>query len=91
MSLRAITGAGKTPILALAAQHLKTGIILWTTNRGAVISQTLANLKSGGKYSPLLPEGTQVYQLSEMSDSDWQEMLATDSGLTILLSTVARI
>ncbi len=87
--LRAITGAGKTPILALAAQHLKTGIVLWTTNRGAVISQTLANLKAGGKYSPLLPEGTQVYQLSEMSDSDWQEILDADSGLTILLSTVA--
>ena len=30
--LRAITGAGKTPILSLTAQHLKTGVILWTTN-----------------------------------------------------------
>src|SRR5205823_1726644 len=86
--LRAITGAGKTPILALAAQHLKNGIILWTTNRGAIISQTLANLRSGGKYSALLPEGTQVYQLSELSDSDWQEVLNASDGVTILLSTV---
>ena len=87
--LRAITGAGKTPILALTAQHLRTGIILWTTNRGAVISQTLANLKAGGKYSALLPEGTQIYLLSEMSDSDWQDVLTADDGVTILLSTVA--
>jgi hypothetical protein len=87
--LRAITGAGKTPILALAAQHLKNGVILWTTNRGAIISQTLANLRSGGKYSALLPEGTQVYQLSELSDSDWQEVLNATDGVTILLSTVA--
>ena len=59
--LRAITGAGKTPMLALTATHLKTGIILWTTNRGAIISQTLANLRSGGKYAELLTEDTQVY------------------------------
>src|SRR5215470_10651314 len=73
--LRAITGAGKTPILALTAQHLKTGVILWTTNRGAVISQTLVNLRSGGKYAALLPEGTQVYLLSEMSGSDWEQAM----------------
>lgn len=87
--LRAITGAGKTPILALAANHLKRGIVLWTTNRGAVIAQTLNNLRSGGKYSPLLPEGTQIYQLSEMSPSDWSQAMTADDGLTILLSTVA--
>ncbi|HJP90926.1 MAG TPA: DEAD/DEAH box helicase family protein [Pyrinomonadaceae bacterium] len=87
--LRAITGAGKTPILALAARHLKTGIVLWTTNRGAVISQTLTNLRPGGRYSELLPEGTQIHQLSELTDSDWQEMLQAQNGLTILLSTVA--
>ena len=87
--LRAITGAGKTPILALTAQHLKTGIILWTTNRGAVISQTLANLRAGGKYAPLLPEGTQVFQLGEMSPSDWEQTMEATDSLTILLSTVA--
>ena len=38
--LRAITGSGKTPVLALTAKELKNGIILWTTNRSAVISQT---------------------------------------------------
>ena len=87
--LRAITGAGKTPILALTSQHLKTGIVLWTTNRGAIISQTLANLRAGGKYSALLPEGTQVFQLGEMSPSDWTQTMQATEGLTILLSTVA--
>lgn len=87
--LRAITGAGKTPILALTAQHLKTGIVLWTTNRGAIISQTLANLRAGGKYSLLVPEGTQVFQLGEMSPGDWEQTMKATDGLTILLSTVA--
>jgi type III restriction enzyme len=87
--LRAITGAGKTPILALTAQHLKTGIILWTTNRGAIISQTLGNLRAGGKYSSLLPEGTQVFQLGELSPSEWEQAMQSADGLTILLSTVA--
>jgi hypothetical protein len=87
--LRAITGAGKTPILALTAQHLKTGVILWTTNRGAVISQTLLNLRAGGKYSSLVPEGTQIFQLGEMSPGDWEQTMKATGGLTILLSTVA--
>ena len=87
--LRAITGAGKTPILALTAQHLKTGVILWTTNRGAVISQTLTNLRAGGKYSALLPEGTQVFQIGEMSPSERQQAMQATDGLTIMLSTVA--
>lgn len=87
--LRAITGAGKTPILSLTAQHLKNGVVLWTTNRGAVISQTLANLRAGGKYSSLLPQGTQVFQLGEMSPSDWEQTMQATEGLTLLLSTVA--
>jgi len=87
--LRAITGAGKTPILALTAQHLRNGIVLWTTNRGAVISQTLANLRAGGKYSGLLPEGTQIYNLAEMTPLEWSQMIEAREGLTILLATVA--
>lgn len=87
--LRAITGSGKTPILALTARHLNRGVILWTTNRGAVISQTLANLRAGGKYSELLPEGTQVFLLGEMSAADWTQAMSSEDGLTILLSTVA--
>jgi type III restriction enzyme len=87
--LRAITGAGKTPILALAANHLQNGIILWTTNRGAVISQTLNNLRPSGRYASLLPENTSVYSLAEMSNSDWDDVMTAKNGLTILMATVA--
>ncbi len=87
--LRAITGAGKTPILASVARALKDGIVLWTTNRGAIISQTLANLRPGGKYSELLPQGTQVFLLGEMSPADWADAMSRKTGLTILLATVA--
>jgi type III restriction enzyme len=86
--LRAITGAGKTPILARTASQLENGIVLWTTNRSAIISQTLANLRPGGRYADLLPEGTQVYLLGEMSPSDWSEAMQAENGLTILLATV---
>lgn len=87
--LRAITGAGKTPILALAAKHLENAVILWTTNRTAIISQTKANLSSGGKYANLLPDGTNVYDLSQMGPGDWTEAMGATTGLTILLATVA--
>lgn len=86
--LQAITGAGKTPMLALTAQYLRDGIILWTTNRSAIISQTLSNLKPGGKYYDLLPPDTRVFALDSISSSDWLEMMASSTGITILLATV---
>ena len=87
--LRAITGSGKTPMLALASASLGDAIVLWTTNRGAIISQTLANLSAGGRYAGLLPNDTRVLDLSDLSTSDWNEVVTEKSGLTILLSTVA--
>lgn len=87
--LRAITGAGKTPILALTAQQLGNAVILWTTNRGAIIAQTKANLLPGGKYADLLPEGTNIFEIGEMGPEDWTEAMQSTTGLTILLATVA--
>ena len=87
--LRAITGSGKTPMLALCAATLGDAIILWTTNRGAIISQTAANLSAGGRYSTLLPDGVQVCELSDLSSSDWSDIVTAKTGLTIILSTVA--
>jgi type III restriction enzyme len=87
--LKAITGAGKTPILCYAASLLAQGIILWTTNRGAVVSQTWANLQPEGKYGQILPSGTSISFLADMSPSDWDAMIHAPSGLTILLATVA--
>ncbi len=87
--LRAITGSGKTPMLALTVATLTDAIVLWTTNRGAVIAQTLANLSEGGRYDSLLPENTQILELSSLSTADWSDIVTARSGLTIILSTVA--
>lgn len=87
--LKAITGSGKTPMLALSMSVLGNAIVLWTTNRGAVISQTANNLNTDGRYSALLPANTQVLELSDLSSSDWDDVITAQSGLTIILSTVA--
>lgn len=87
--LKAITGSGKTPMLALAAAMLGDAIILWTTNRGAVISQTAANLSAGGAYATLLSEGTEIHDLGDLASTDWTDLLTAQTGLTILLGTVA--
>ncbi len=87
--LRAITGAGKTPMLALCAHALSDAVILWTTNRSSIISQTASNLRAGGKYASLLPEDSTVQLVNEMTPTDWADMTSSEHGLTILLSTVA--
>ncbi|MBT2559564.1 DEAD/DEAH box helicase family protein [Hymenobacter sp. ISL-91] len=87
--LKAITGSGKTPMIAVVAAALGDAIILWTTNRGAVISQTLANLSAGGSYAPLLPEDTTLKALGDLAPADWADLLSARTGLTILLGTVA--
>lgn len=87
--LKAITGAGKTPMLAQVAQQLGNSIILWTTNRGAIIEQTLFNFRSGGKYHELLPAGTDVYKLGDMSDTDWASVMEAKTGISLLVATVA--
>lgn len=86
--LRAITGSGKTPILAASVSNLGDAIVLWTTNRGAVISQTATNLSSNGRYAQLLPRDAQILELSDLSTSDWSEVISAKKGLTIILSTV---
>jgi type III restriction enzyme len=70
-ALSALTGAGKTPILADAVAQLRTGctsepVILWISKAKAVIDQTRANFETGGKYAHLLP-GFQAMGLSEVS------------------------
>lgn len=87
--LKAITGSGKTPMLALSAGSLGDAIVLWTTNRGAVISQTATNLSAGGSYAKLLPDDTQVLKMSDMQSSDWTDVCSAQTGLTIILATVA--
>lgn len=59
-ALQAITGAGKTAILAEAVAQIAATmplkpIVLWTTRLRIVVEQTRSNFEAGGKYSSLLP------------------------------------
>ena len=87
--LKAVTGAGKTPILADVVSRLKPALVLWTTKFGAVVDQTVTNLR--GKYRPLLGTGNvEVINFSEVtSAAQWEYLIERKDGLTILVSTVA--
>ncbi|ROS45998.1 DEAD/DEAH box helicase family protein [Curtobacterium sp. PhB78] len=83
--LKAVTGAGKTPILARVVADLTPAIVLWTSKSSAVADQTYRNLN--GKYSHLLPAGTRVVR-ERPSKSEWEELLESTAGLTIWVTTV---
>jgi len=58
-ALSAITGAGKTAVLAQSAAQIAATmgvkpVILWLSKGKVVVRQTLANLSAGGKYHHLL-------------------------------------
>jgi type III restriction enzyme len=87
--LKAVTGAGKTPILADVVGRLRPSIVLWTTKFGSVVDQTVVNLR--GKYSHLLGKGVfEIINFSEVtSPAQWEYIIERKDGLTILVSTVA--
>ena len=87
--LKAVTGAGKTPILADVVSRLKPALVLWTTKFGAVVDQTVTNLR--GKYRPLLGTGNvEIVNFSEVtSASQFEYLIERKDGLTIIVSTVA--
>lgn len=60
-ALSALTGAGKTPILADAVAQIRTTaatacqpLVLWISKAKAVVDQTFANFEAGGKYHHLI-------------------------------------
>src|SRR4051794_26588225 len=58
-ALSALTGAGKTPILADAVAQIRASmsgepIVLWISKAKAVVEQTAANFQGGGKYAHLI-------------------------------------
>lgn len=88
--LKAVTGAGKTPILSHAIGKTQRAIVLWTTKFGSVVDQTVANLSVGGKYHHLLGNDVEVIKFSAIpSPVEWHRILEKETGLTILVSTVA--
>ena len=84
--LRAVTGSGKTPILASVIGGLGDGLVMWTTRSSAVVEQTFTNLS--GRYGSLLPAGTQVLR-DIPSQVVWRELVDAAKGLTIWVLTVA--
>jgi type III restriction enzyme len=84
--LRAVTGAGKTPILAQVVGGLGKGVVLWTSRSSAVIEQTYNNLR--GRYASMLPLGTKVLR-DILVQSEWRTLIDGDDGLTVWLLTVA--
>lgn len=76
-SLAALTGAGKTVILADAVRQMSgiaalSPIILWLSRGRVVVSQSYANLQPGGKYHHVLGNAT-VRLLSEYAPAEVEE------------------
>ena len=85
--LDALTGSGKTVILAKAVGEISKltssrPIILWLSKASVVVEQSFNNLTSGGKYHHLLGK-SEVIMLSE-----YQERLLEENETLILFATV---
>jgi type III restriction enzyme len=84
--LKAVTGAGKTPILARVCGEFGPALVLWTSKSSAVVEQTYRNLL--GKYRSLLPSaGVQILR-ERPSKGEWERLITSKSGLTIWVTTV---
>ncbi len=84
--LTAITGAGKTPILADVIGGLGPSIVFWTTKSSFLVAQTIGKLN--GVYRPFLPDGARV--IGEMpGPAEWRALLEDTEGTTIWVQTVA--
>lgn len=69
-ALSALTGSGKTPILADTVSQMRAHLsgeplVLWVSKNRVVVDQTLANFQAGGKYENLV-EGFIAARLSEL-------------------------
>ncbi len=84
--LRAVTGSGKTPVLAETVGGLGDAVILWTTRSSAVVEQTFTNLN--GKYRSLLPANAQIIR-DIPSQAVWRDLVEAEKGLTVWVLTVA--
>lgn len=88
-TLQALTGAGKTPILAEAVAQMRQSqaiepIVLWVSKAKVVVDQTFVNFSDGGKYHHLLEN----FYVSPLSNCD-PNLIDDDSTALLLLGTVA--
>jgi type III restriction enzyme len=85
-SLIAITGGGKTPILASVLGGLGPSIVFWTTKSAFLAGQTVEKLRT--TYRHFLPPGAVI--LDEIpSAADWQALLSDVGGTAVWVRTVA--
>ncbi|WNG25603.1 hypothetical protein F0U62_17440 [Cystobacter fuscus] len=85
--LKAVTGAGKTPILAKVVGELGPAVVIWTSKSAAVVEQTYRNLQ--GKYRHLLPAAGVEILRSIPNHAAWRGLMTATDGLTIWVMTVA--
>jgi type III restriction enzyme len=83
--LKAVTGAGKTPVLAKVVGDLENALVLWTSVSAAVVDQTHRNLR--GRYRSLLPASTQIIR-ERPSKGEWESLIEATTGITIWTTTV---
>lgn len=89
-ALSALTGAGKTPILAqsvalMRAHFSAEPIVFWMSKAKSVVAQTYTNFSAGGKYSEII-DGFDVINVSQLippliSDSTTPLLIMTTTGL----------
>lgn len=84
-ALGALTGAGKTPILAETVTLIRNElpaepIVLWMSKARSVVTQTYNNF-NGGKYAPLI-EGFQVCTIKDL-----QPKMVEDGSTALLVLT----
>ncbi|HEY3276301.1 MAG TPA: DEAD/DEAH box helicase family protein [Syntrophorhabdaceae bacterium] len=85
-ALSALTGAGKTPILAQAVAHMRMyfsgePIVLWMSKARSVVAQTFTNFSPGGKYDEIL-DGFRVINIQDLTPT-----LITDATTPLLVMT----
>lgn len=83
-ALAALTGAGKTPILAQAVvemrNHLSSEpIVFWMSKAKSVVAQTYANFTGGGKYSGII-DGFRVVNVGQLTPQ-----LITDGSAPLMV------
>ena len=83
-ALSALTGAGKTPVLAQSVALMRAHfdcepIVFWMSKAKSVVAQTYANFSGGGKYSEII-DGFRVINVSQLSPT-----LISDSSTPLLV------
>lgn len=86
-ALSALTGAGKTPVLAQAVALMRSHfecepIVFWMSKAKSVVAQTYTNFSGGGKYSEII-DGFRVINISQLSP----ELIADSSTPLMVIAT----